>query len=108
MTKSYVNNMDPQVDHPKVDRLQQFEERPKSNIDAVQYGETNGAYIRALVDGYLYQPADGRPPRICFSNGAYPHGTFIVMDEWLIRGDDCLFRVMEDHFFRETYQEVDD
>ena len=102
MTAIYENYV------PKVDRLQQFEERPKRNIDAVQYSETNEAYIEALVDGRLYQPTDGRPPRIFFSNGAYPHGTFIVMDEWLIRGDDRVFRVMEDDFFQKTYQKVDD
>ena len=102
MTAIYENYV------PKVDRLQQFEERPKRNIDAVQYSETNEAYIKALVDGRLDQPTDGRPPRIFFSNGVYPHGTFIVMDEWLIRGDDRVFRVMGDDFFHKTYQEVDD
>ena len=102
MTEIYENYV------PKVGRLQQFEERPKRNIDAVQYSETNEAYIKALVDGGLYQPTDGRPPRIFFANGAYPHGTFIVMGEWLIRGDGCVFRVLGNDFFRQTYQKVDD
>ena len=94
--------------YSKEDRLQQFEERPKRNIQAVKYSETNGAYINALVDGRLEPPVDGRPQRIFFSNGAYPHGTFIVMDEWLVRADDREFRVLGDYFFRQTYQKVDD
>lgn len=94
--------------YSREDRLQQFEERPKRNIEAVQLSETNVSYVRALIDGRTEQPSDGRPLRVFFSNGAYPHGTFIVVDEWLVRGDDREFRVLGDYFFRQTYQEVDD
>ena len=94
--------------HSIEDRLQQFEERPKRNIEAVQLSEANVSYVRALVDGRTEQPSDGRPCRIFFSNGAYPHGTFIVVDEWLVRGNDRVFRVLGNDFFRQTYQKVDD
>ena len=70
--------------YSREDRLQQFEERPKRNIEAVQLSETNVSYVRALIDGRTEQPSDGRPLRVFFSNGAYPHGTFIVMGEWLV------------------------